>query len=54
MGGACGAYGRGERFVQGVGGGNLREGDHCADPGLYERIILRWIFGTCNVGVWTG
>jgi hypothetical protein len=24
--------------------GNLREGDHLEDPGIYGRIILRWIF----------
>ena len=24
--------------------GNLREGDHCREPGADGRIILRWIF----------
>jgi hypothetical protein len=24
--------------------GNLRERDHLGDPGVDERIILRWIF----------
>jgi hypothetical protein len=24
--------------------GNLRERDHLGDPGIDERIILRWIF----------
>jgi hypothetical protein len=34
--------------------GNLRERDHLGDPGLYGRIILRWIFKKWDVGVWTG
>jgi hypothetical protein len=24
--------------------GNLRKGEHLEDPGLYGKIILRWIF----------
>jgi hypothetical protein len=28
----------------GFWGGNLREEDHWADPGVDGRIILRWIF----------
>jgi hypothetical protein len=27
---------------------------HFRDPGIDGRIILRWIFGECDVGVWTG
>ena len=33
--------------------GNLREGDHLVDPDVVGRIILRWIFRKCDVGVWT-
>jgi len=34
--------------------GNLRVGDHWGDPGVDGRIILGWIFGNWDVGVWTG
>ena len=33
---------------------NLREGDHWGDPGVDGRIILGWIFGKWDVGLWTG
>jgi len=29
-------------------------GDHWGDPGVDGRIILGWIFGKWDVGVWTG
>ena len=34
--------------------GNLREGDNWGDPGVDGRIILEWIFGKWDVGVWSG
>ena len=45
MGVACGAYGGGERCAQGSGWGNRTERDHCGDPDVDGRIILRW---TCR------
>ena len=39
MGGTCNTYGREERFMQGFGGGYLRERDHLEDPGLDGRKI---------------
>jgi hypothetical protein len=52
--GACRAYrGRAEVYT-GFGWGNLRDRDHLKDPGVDGRIILRWIFRKCDVGVWTG
>jgi hypothetical protein len=32
--------------------GNLKGGDHLEDPGVDERIILRWIFRKRDVWVW--
>jgi len=34
--------------------GNLRERDHLEDPGIYGRIILRWIFSKWDIGAWMG
>jgi hypothetical protein len=50
MGGACIADVEGERCWL----GNLRERDHWGYTGVDGRIILRWIFRKCDVGVWTG
>ena len=33
--------------------GNWRERDHLEDPGV-NKILLRWIFGKCDVGAWIG
>jgi hypothetical protein len=54
MGGACGAYGGGERCAQGVGWGNLRERDHWGNPDVDGTIILRWIFRNLEGVVGTG
>jgi hypothetical protein len=43
MGGACGAYGAGQRCAQGSGGETVSERDHWGDPDVDGRIILRWI-----------
>ena len=32
----------------------MRERDRLGDPGIDERIILRWIFRKWDVVVWTG
>jgi hypothetical protein len=33
---------------------HLRERDHWGDPGVYGKIILKWIFRKWDMGVWTG
>jgi len=46
-------WGRSETYTE-LWWGNLREGDRLGDPGIDGRIILRWILGKWDVGVWTG
>jgi len=43
-------WGRGEAYT-GFWWGNLSERDRLGDPGIDGRIILRWIFRKCDVGV---
>jgi hypothetical protein len=40
-------------MLTGFWSGNLREIDHLEDPGVYGRIILKWIFRDWDVGTWT-
>jgi hypothetical protein len=54
MDGACSAYGREERRIQGFWWRNLREREHLGEPGIDGRIILRCIFRKWDVGEWTG
>jgi hypothetical protein len=42
--------GRGEMHTE-FSWGNMRERVHLEDPGVDERIILRWIFGKWDGGV---
>jgi hypothetical protein len=53
MGRACSMCGRGEAHI-GFWWGNLRESAHAEDPSVDGGIILRWVFRTRDVGVWTG
>jgi len=45
--------GKGEAYT-GFWWGNLTERDHLGDKRVDGKIILRWIFRKCSVGVWTG
>ena len=42
------------RSVYRVWWGILRERDYFEDPGIDEKIILRWIFRKWEVRAWTG
>jgi hypothetical protein len=53
MGGAFGTWGRGEVHT-GFWWGDLREGDHLEDIGLYGRIILNYIFKKWVKETWNG
>jgi len=46
---ACSVWERGEAYTR-FWGRNLRERHHLGDPGIGERIILRWIFRKWGVG----
>jgi len=50
----CNVCGRGEIYIQGIGGGDLREIDHLGYPGVDGRIIIRWIFRKWDMRAWTG
>jgi hypothetical protein len=54
MGRSCSRYVRGQRRIQGFGGGNLREGDHFEDRSVDGRIILNWIWKKYYVGARPG
>jgi len=47
--GSCSTFGK-EEVHTGYWWGNLRERDHLEDPGVVERISLRWIFRKWDVG----
>jgi len=53
IGGHVTGMGRGEVNTE-CWWGNLGERDDQGDPGVDGRIILKWIFKTWYVGVWTG
>jgi hypothetical protein len=42
-------WGRGEVYTW-LWWGSLRERDHLEDPGIVERIVLKWIFRKWDVG----
>jgi hypothetical protein len=50
MDGAFSAYGDSGEAYMGFWWGNLREGDNMRDPGVDERMTLRWIFKKWDVG----
>jgi len=51
---ACSTNGRRVEVYRGFWWGSRRERDHLGDPGVDERIILRWMFRKWDVRVWTG
>jgi len=48
--GACNTRGGIGEAYTGSGWGNLRERSRLGEPGVDERIILRWIIRKCDVG----
>jgi hypothetical protein len=43
IGGECGMCRRGERCIQGLGGGNPMEKGHLENLGMDRRILLKWV-----------
>ena len=52
MGRACGTY-EDRTIATEFLWEDLRERDHLEDPGVYGRIILKWIFRKWDVRAWT-
>jgi hypothetical protein len=53
MGRICRTWGNGEVYT-GIWWRELWEGDHLANPGVVERILLKYILKKCDGEVWTG
>jgi len=51
--GACSTYGE-RKVVYSVLLGKPEGKNYLENPGVYIRILLRWIFRKWGVGVWTG
>ena len=54
MGWECSVYGGEERRIKVLWWGKLRGRDHLEDPGVDDRIILRWIFKKRDVRAYAG
>jgi hypothetical protein len=54
MGEACSTLWRNGEVHTGLWWGYPRERDRLKDPGIDERIILKWIFTTWDREAWTG
>jgi len=50
IGGACSAYGE-RRGIYRFWVGKSEKRDHMGDPGVVVRIIFRWIFRKCDIGM---